>query len=284
MIPFLFKKALWVSALGLFLLGYAVLVEPAQLKIRHVEFTSDKYDGPDIRIALITDIHINSLSVPPHRILKIVDAVNKQNPDLVLIPGDFVAGHDKAERRTPEFNRRVALGLSYFQGLSATSFATIGNHDAWWNAASVTAHLQEADVTVLENNAKLISGLCIVGLADFMTSTPKKSAYDSCPPGVPPLVFTHSPDAWQAFRSDSVLVLAGHTHGGQVNLPIIGRRVNAISLGPEHSYGFSKIAGVDMFVSAGVGTSMLPIRFRAPPEVVILTLRSSQPVSVLPPK
>ena len=77
------------------------------------------------------------------------------------------------------------------------------------------------------------------------------------------------------FRSDSVLVLAGHTHGGQVNLPLIGRRVNAITLGAEHSYGFSKVSGVYMFVSAGVGTSILPIRFRSSPEIAVITIRSA---------
>jgi predicted MPP superfamily phosphohydrolase len=72
-----------------------------------------------------------------------------------------------------------------------------------------------------------------------------------------------------------VLAIAGHTHGGQVNLPIIGRRVNATSLSAEHSYGFSKLADIDVFVSAGVGTSILPVRFRASPEIVILTVKSS---------
>jgi len=276
MILFLFKKALWVSAFGLFLLGYAVLVEPAQLRIRHVEFNSDKYDGPDVRIALVTDIHINGLHVPPRRVLKIVDAVNSQNPDIVLLPGDFVSGHEKAVRRSPKFNENIALGLSHLQELSAPAFATIGNHDAWWEASRVTAHLEDADVIVLENMAVMVRDFCIVGLSDFMTATPDRSAYDSCPVDAPPLVFTHSPDAWESFRNDTVLALAGHTHGGQVNLPIIGRRVNAISLGREHSYGFSKIEGVDMFVSAGVGTSILPIRFRAPPEIVLITLRARE--------
>jgi len=276
MILFLFKKTLWVSAFGLILLGYAVLVEPAQLKIRHVEFVSNKYGGSDVRIALVTDIHINGLHVPPRRVLKIVDAVNAQNPDIVLLPGDFISGHEKAERRSPKFNENIALGLFHLQDLSAPAFATIGNHDAWWQASRVTAHLEDADVMVLENMAVMVRDFCIVGLSDFMTAAPDRSAYDSCPSDAPPLVFTHSPDAWESFRNDTVLAFAGHTHGGQVNLPIVGRRVNAISLGREHSYGFSKVGGVDMFVSAGVGTSMLPIRFRAPPEIVIITLRARE--------
>ena len=114
-------------------------------------------------------------------------------------------------------------------------------------------------------------------MADDWTGRTDRSAYDGCSKtSASPLVFTHSPNAWRLFRGDSVLALAGHTHGGQINLPFIVRRVNAISLPKEYSYGFSKISGVDMFVGAGVGTSMLPIRFRAPPEIVIITLRAQR--------
>jgi len=273
---YLFKKLLWGSGLGIMLLGYGILVEPAQLKIREVELVSDKYKGPDIRIGLVTDIHINSLGVPPSRVLKIVEALNSQKPDLVLIPGDFVAGHDRAEDRSEAFNKNVGTGISYLSRLSAPRYATLGNHDAWWSSERVTKHLEAAGVQVLDNRAAIFRELCIVGLADSWTGYPNRSAYEECAStSGPPVVFTHSPNAWRLFRSDSVLALAGHTHGGQVNLPLIGRRVNAIELSKDYSYGFSKIGGVDMFVSAGVGTSRLPIRFRAPPEIVILTLHGS---------
>ena len=265
-----------MSAFGAALLAYAIMVEPSRLAIRQVEFVSNKYSGPEIRIALVTDIHINSLHVPSSRVVNIVEAINAQSPDIILLPGDFVSGHDKADHRSQAFNDNVATGLSYLSRLSAPSFATIGNHDAWWDAARVTQNLKDAGVIVLENEALQFGSFCLVGLSDYMTGIPDRSAYDSCAENTSPLVFTHSPDAWQSFRSDAVLALAGHTHGGQVNLPIIGRRVNAVSLGAEHSYGFSKVGGVDMFVSAGVGTSMLPIRFRAPPEIVIITLRARE--------
>lgn len=265
---------LWFSAFGIGLLGYAVLIEPSRLVVRKVDFISDKYSGPDMRIALITDIHINSLHVPPNRVLDIVAKINAQHPAVVLIPGDFIAGHDKIQYRSERFNAGIEKGMSHLKQLSAPTYATIGNHDAWWSAARATAHLEDAGVTVLENQAVNLDGFCLVGLADDLTSSPSRSAYEGCAENAPPLVFTHSPDAWRTFRSDSVLALAGHTHGGQINLPLIGRRVNAVSLGPEYSYGFSKIGGVDMFVSAGVGTSILPIRFRAPPEIVILTVQA----------
>lgn len=268
--------SLWVSGFGLFLLGYAAGVEPALLYEREVEFVSDKYNGPELRIALVTDIHINSPPVPSKRVKRLVESLNGLSPDVVLMPGDFIAGHDKQENRSEEFNHNIAKGIAYFSELEAPSFATIGNHDAWWNAARVTTLLEQAGVTVLENEAYLLEAICLVGLADYDTSNPDRTSYEACPSNLSPLIFTHSPQAWESFRSDAVLAIAGHTHGGQVNLPIIGRRVNATSLSAEHSYGFSKLAGVDVFVSAGVGTSILPVRFRAPPEIVVITLRAEK--------
>ena len=268
--------SLWGSGLGLWLLGYAVLIEPALLFTRHVDFVSDKYEGPELRIGLITDIHINSPPVPQRRVKRLVESLNDVSPDIVLIPGDFIAGHEKKEDRSDDFNRNIKGGIEHFSSLRAPSFATIGNHDAWWSASSVRILLEQAGVTVLENDAIALGHVCLVGLADYQTSQPDRRAYSGCPPHLRPLVFTHSPDAWRDFRSDTILALAGHTHGGQVNLPFIGRRVNATSLGPDHSYGFSKLGGVDVFVSAGIGTSILPIRFRAPPEIVVITLRGGE--------
>ena len=266
--------ALWGSGLGLWLLGYAALIEPALLFTRYLDFVSEKYEGPELRIGLITDIHINSPPVPPKRVRRLVEALNEASPDIVLIPGDFIAGHDKKEDRSENFNDNIQKGIKHVSALQAPTFATIGNHDSWWSASSVRTLLEQSNVTVLENDAIPLEHVCLVGLADFQTSQPNRTAYSECPPGLLPLVFTHSPDAWRNFRNDTVLALAGHTHGGQVNLPLIGRRVNATSLGPGHSYGFSKLGGVDVFVSAGVGTSILPIRFRAPPEIVVITLRA----------
>jgi len=268
----LFNFCLWGSAAGLLLLAYALMIEPSRLVLREVEFQSPRYSGPALRIALITDIHINGLHVPPQRVRSIVETTNTLDIDLVLMPGNFVSGHDKAQDRSKDFNEGLASGLKFLSNLNAPAFATIGNHDAWYDAEIIAALLRSSGVTVLENDAKVFAGLCLVGLADATTAIPSRLAYEGCPETHQPFVFTHSPDAWKAFRSDTVLAVAGHTHGGQVNFPIIGRRVNATSLGPEHSYGFSQLGSVDVFVSAGIGTSILPIRFRAPPEIVVITL------------
>ena len=265
--------ALILIALGC--VTYGLLIEPKTLEQRGPEFISNKYSGPPLRIGIMTDIHIGGLHIPAARVKKLVADMNALEPDIVLLPGDFVDGHVPSNKRSAAFNANLEAGIEHLSALKAPSFATIGNHDAWYGSNEISDMLQASGVTVLENNSAIFRDLCIVGLADAMTASPSRTAYDKCPSRNQPIVFTHSTEAWPAFRSDSLLVVAGHTHGGQVNLPIIGRRVNATSLDAEHSYGFSKLAGVDVFVSAGVGTSILPVRFRAPPEIVVLTLRTS---------
>lgn len=275
MIRRILKLFLTLVLIGFLCVSYGLLIEPKTLEVRGPEFISNKYSGPPLRIGVITDIHIGGLHVPASRVEKLVADMNSLNPDIVLLPGDFVDGHVPSKKRSAAFNANLEAGIKHLSELKAPSFATIGNHDAWYGATEISNMLRASGVSVLENDSTIFRQVCLVGLADAMTASPSRAAYDNCPSTFHPIVFTHSPEAWPAFRSDSVLVVAGHTHGGQVNLPIIGRRVNATSLSAEHSYGFSKLAGVDVFVSAGVGTSILPVRFRAPPEIVILTLKAS---------
>jgi len=275
MIRILLKLFLALILIGLGCVTYGLLIEPKTLELRGPELISNTYSGSPLRIGVMTDIHIGGLHVPAVRVERLVADMNRLDPDIVLLPGDFVDGHVPSNSRSLAFNANLEAGIKYLSALKAPSFATIGNHDAWYGADEISNMLQSSGVTVLENDSVTFRDLCIVGLADAMTAKPSRAAYDKCPLTNRPIVFTHSPEAWPAFRSDSLLVVAGHTHGGQVNLPIIGRRVNATSLDAEHSYGFSKLAGVDVFVSAGVGTSILPVRFRAPPEIVVLTLKAS---------
>ncbi len=269
----IFKSIVALAVISLACVLYGLLIEPRQLKIRQVAFVSDKYSGPEVRIGLITDIHIGGMHVPPDRVAKLVRDMNALNPDIVLLPGDFIDGHIPHEDKSDAFNDVVMSGMSHLGALQAPAFATLGNHDAWYGAAKVQELLADADISILENSVAIFEGLCLVGLADYDTATPDKSAFLECPQDVHPLVFTHSPQAYESFRSDTVLAVAGHTHGGQVNLPLIGRRVNSTRLSAEHSYGFSELRGVDVFVSAGVGTSILPVRFRSPPEIVLITLQ-----------
>ena len=271
------KISKWIILICIGCVAYGLFVEPKTLEVRGPQFTSNKYTGPPLRIGIISDIHIGGMHVPAKRVEKLVADMNELKPDLVLLPGDFVGTHLSLEEASDEFNAEIKKGVGYLANLKAPAFAVLGNHDALYDRETMTRMIEATGLTLLENKAVIFGGICLVGLGDYKTSFADRAAYNTCPKGMPPIAFTHSPQAWESFRSDTVLAIAGHTHGGQVNLPIYGRRVNSTNLGPEHSYGFSKLGGVDVFVSAGVGTSILPVRFRAPPEVVLITLTADRP-------
>jgi predicted MPP superfamily phosphohydrolase len=92
----------------------------------------------------------------------------------------------------------------------------------------------------------------------------------------PIIVLTHNPDIFPLIPPRVSLSLAGHTHGGQVNIPLIGRPIVPSKFGQRYAYGLIEENGKKLFVTEGIGTSIVPVRFRAAPEIVLLTILSSE--------
>lgn len=264
-------RAFFISTIlfGMGLLVYATWIEPRQLHMREqVIGAGDR----TVRIGVMTDLHIGGLHVPAERVARLVARINAQSADMVLLPGDFVNGHTSRRKMAAEDLAALEEGFSHLSALTAPSIATTGNHDVWHDQAAVTRLLQAAGVHVIDNSAVYIGGLCVVGVADFLTDQPSTAGFDLCDEGAPKVALMHSPDARGLVPNDTALAVAGHTHGGQVNLPLLGRRVTATDCGEPCAYGLIQ-NDPPFVVSAGVGTSILPIRFRAPPEIMIITLR-----------
>lgn len=255
--------------IGIGLLFYAAWIEPRQLHIREVDIGEGERI---VRIALITDLHIGGLHVPPTRVSRIVTIINSQSPDFILMPGDFINGHTPREKMDAEQTAVLSEGLRHLSELKVPAYATTGNHDAWHNRQAVARMLNGAGVKVVDNSAAKLDGLCIVGIADFTTDNPTAEGFSLCADDAPMIALMHSPDTRSLLPKETALAVAGHTHGGQINLPFIGRRVTSTVCGEPCAYGVIQMSP-PMLVSAGVGTSILPIRFRAPPEIMMITLR-----------
>jgi predicted MPP superfamily phosphohydrolase len=231
-----------------------------------------------IRIALLSDIHLGNRGMTPTRLSSIVDQVNAVRSDLILIAGDFVTGHEAegaAERAAgltaPLSALRAPLGV----------FAVLGNHDHWTAPANIRSALGKAGIVVLENQAVRRGPLAIVGVGDHF------SGHDDLPRalsearriGGVPVVVTHSPSLAPALPA-GYLVLAGHTHCGQVVLPWVGP---LLSLSPRESWrplydpryrcGVVRDPGRSTIVTAGVGSGSAPIRLGAMPDWWLITLR-----------
>lgn len=260
---------LGIIATGVGLFIYAFLIEPRSLAIRSLEIGVGENET---RIVVLSDLHVGGFHVGQGRVRRIVEDINKIDPDWVLIPGDFINGHELQTERTPDENAEIAASISELDALNARKIATIGNHDNWYGGAVVGALLEASGFTILTNEALLVDEFCIVGLADDMTARPNAFAFKDCAEGTVILALMHSPDSRFLIPPHTAFAVAGHTHGGQVNLPVFGRAVTATQCGKPCAYGLIQTYP-PLYVSSGIGTSMLPMRFRAKPEIVAVTLR-----------
>ncbi len=270
--------SLWLSAAALLCLAYGFMVEPTLLKVRHVDIPSPHWHGPPLRIAIAADIHMAGHHITEERVQKLTEAINTEHPDIILLAGDYVNGHVPRAQHNHAFNQRLERSLRRLKPLSAPlgTYAVIGNHDAWYDSVYITKQLTDAGITVLENETVTLKNgaVCIVGLEDEWTGKPKLETFEACPKTANIISLMHSPDSFDKLPPRAAFVTAGHTHGGQINIPGIGRRVTSTRGGQKYAYGYIDINGSPAFVTAGIGMSMIPARFRAPPEIVIITLRS----------
>jgi predicted MPP superfamily phosphohydrolase len=280
------SKARWrtrwlvLAGVVVLLVGLAVwsfLIEPRLLRVRYVEISlpalAHEHDG--LRIAVLTDLHVGS----PHHGLpmlgRIVSAVNQEQPDAVLILGDIVIQGVLGGKFVPP--EQIAPVLGQLQSRFG-SFAVLGNHDWWLDAPRVSAALELAGITLLEDAAAAITvdgePLWLAGVSDFWEGAHDvEAALQNVPEAAPVILFTHNPDIFPRVPARVSLTIAGHTHGGQVNLPLLGRPIVPSQFDQRYAAGHIVENGRNLFVSTGLGTSILPIRFRVPPEIVVVTIR-----------
>lgn len=260
----------------------AFLWEPETLELRRVEVASRAWSGPPLRIGVISDTHTDGPHVGIARLERIIAQMNTERPDIVLLLGDFVDGHAPRVQRGEGERKDITDGLAAFGKLSAPLgvWAVLGNHDWWYDGGAVEQGLALAGVQVLENARVRIPRdggvFWLGGLAEYESRRAQPS-YTETLKGLetsePVIVMSHSPDPFATAPERVALTLAGHTHCGQVNLPLIGRPI-AVSPGAERwPCGLYEDRGRWLYVSGGVGTSVLPARFNQPPEIAVVTLR-----------
>jgi len=268
-----------VVELVVWLSVYAWFIEPNRLVVRRVEIVSEEWRGPPLTIAALSDTHVGGPHVDAARVERIVRRVNALRPELVVLLGDYVDGHAPEAERTPADNQEVLGGIATFAGLRPRygTVAVIGNHDSWFGRSSVTEALQNAGVNALWNRHVVIrrSGgpIVVAGIADAWTGEPDFSAaLDGAPSDADTIVLSHSPDPFAQMPNGPALMLAAHSHCGQVSVPFVGRPVLPIE-NKRYACHLVEENGLRMYVTGGIGTSVAPVRFLNPPEIVLVTIR-----------
>lgn len=271
-------KVIFVSLLviGLFLAVYAFVIEPDRLVVRETAINLPAWPAEfkGLRIATISDIHAGAPHINLDKIRQLVEMTNAQQPDLILLAGDFVIqGVIGGKAIKPETFAAELKNLKARDGI----FATLGNHDWVYNAAQVRQALEAVGIQVLENETVRVEQngqhLWLTGFSDAWEGNPKvietlKQVTDESPI----IAFTHNPDLFPGIPNRVALTIAGHTHGGQVSLPLIGRLVVPLKFGKRYAAGHITEDGKHLFVTTGIGTSIIPVRFGVTPEISLLTI------------
>ncbi|HET7084572.1 MAG TPA: metallophosphoesterase [Rhizomicrobium sp.] len=255
-------------------LVYAGWIEPASLRLSFyaVPVSAPALNG--LRIAVISDLHAGAPYIDSAKIDQVVAMTNAARPDLILLTGDYVITGVLGGRHMPI--RAIAQHLKALHAPLGV-YAVQGNHDRGESAEAIARAFQRVDIPDLENAHVRLppprDQITLVGIGDYASHGADP---DSALGGVsaPALCFTHSPDIFPLLPRACSLTVAGHTHGGQVVVPLLGRPAlyEASRYGQKYALGVIREDGKILFVATGIGTSWLPLRFGVPPEISVLTL------------
>ncbi|MFN2501324.1 MAG: metallophosphoesterase [Pyrinomonadaceae bacterium] len=286
-----------ITAATAFFFAYSYFIEPDRLVIYTSTLKIKDWDPAfdQLKIVVLGDIHGGSHCITKEKLQSIVSRINEQSPDLVVFLGDFVSPiNQRSSRSGDKLRMPLAVVAANLAGIKSTFgvFAVLGNHDGAYGDDSVATALGDIGLRVLQNEVVAIekngARLRILGMADHLklpgswrqiSDDAKRRLQGTGEGNI--IVLEHSPDIVPAITgdlsisSDLKLLLAAHTHGGQIRFPIVGPPIVPSSFGQKFVRGHIKNADVDVFITSGIGTSILPLRFLVPPEIAVLTIEAN---------
>jgi predicted MPP superfamily phosphohydrolase len=262
-------------AIAMLVRGYLNAIEAPVIRQALVRLNDWPAGAAPVKILFASDFHVAGPDMPPSRLRAIVDRANAMHPDLVILGGDFTSdklvstrGYSTAEAIAPLAGLRARLGI----------LAVLGNHDHLRGIAAARDALRRAGIRVLDNEAVTLGPIMVGGLDDFgatwddaVRAERRLYARMRAMPGAA-LVVAHSPDQFPRMPATIGLMLAGHTHCGQIVLPLVGALATGSSYGDLYRCGLVAERGRLLIVTAGLGTSHVPIRLGTVPDMWLVTV------------
>jgi uncharacterized protein len=264
--------------------AYAGAVEPSDLLVTRYALTPPNWPaGQKLTITVIADLHAGGPHITLPQIARIVDAANNLQSDLVVLLGDFKAKYEIPIKPIDDPLWGAELARLY---APLGVWAVLGNHDWWYDLHGVRGALASARIPVLENDARLLGKagqkFWLAGLGDqeaHWIGPGRFRGIDDLPGTLkqirtddPVVLLVHEPDIFTQVPQRVSLTLAGHTHGGQIRVPLVWPRFVPSKYGARFAYGHIVEGGRHLIVSGGLGTSGIPARLGVPPEILHVTL------------
>jgi uncharacterized protein len=227
-----------------------------------------------LRVAFLSDLHTGSHSDDVARLNAIVDEIAALAPDLVLFGGDYVNMQPFGGGRVPP--RTTAAALSRLQA-PLGRFAILGNHDYVYGERAVADAFEQHGIPVLDHARRSMRfqdhAIDLVGVPDaHVTRAEAYALLAGLSAERPTIVLAHDPVWFAHLPAGPHLMLAGHTHGGQIRLPGIGVVRTATKAPRRWIHGLIEERGQYLYVTSGIGTSGLPLRWGVPPEIAVLDM------------
>lgn len=272
----LIRTAGWLLVLLGLLLVYSVKIEPNLLLVRHYQLQGETAGTETIRLAQISDIQIGE-NYSMKQLQRVVNKIEKQQPDMILFTGDLFENYAvcgaEAEAEVTALLGRLQAPLG--------KYAVWGNRDYGGGAARAYRRiLDKAGFELLCNSSVQITAaagkqVLLCGLDDGLFGVPNDAQFpQQMDTFAYRILLLHEPDLAQRWiQSDFQLILAGHSHGGQVRLPFwAGLRTVLAEQYTRHFYTLNEETGQQLYVNTGLGTSHLPVRFGVVPEIAVFDI------------
>lgn len=264
--------------------AYAGAIEPFGLVVTPYALTPPNWPADRrLTITVIADLHAGWPDMPLPHIRHVIDTANSLRSDLIVMLGDFKAWY--AFKTVPVADADWAAELARLKAPLGT-WAILGNHDWWHDLEGVRHALADVSIPLLENDAVLLGRagqrFWLAGLGDqiayrlgygrFRGVDDLSGTLARIDTEDPVLLLAHEPDIFPKVPARVALTLSGHTHGGQIRVPLLWPHLVPSQYGARFAYGHVVEDGRHLIVSGGLGTSVIPARFGVPPEIVHLTL------------
>ena len=255
------KEQIITIIVVLYILIQTFIIEPNAIEVKHYEIEDRAL--ANVKIVFFSDLHLKKTDYK--RLDKIIKLINDQNPDIVINGGDYAPSKNYKEMMDAEtMANKISL-------INAPVFSVLGEYDWYANGQDIAKNLQKSGIKVLENSSGRVGVnrryINIVGYADATTRT-IKAAKAARGTSKPRILVTHNPDVYYNVIDEYNLILAGHTHGGQIVIPFTPPIFSSSKY--RFNKGVIKPGQNTMVITKGLGTTGIRGRFNCKPEIVVI--------------